>query len=124
MNDGWREQPSTRKNKLKQTELQTKSFQIQEAAGGERAGAEADERPERRLRAPERAHPQSGQRQEAQQVRDAPDGADVHWIAQGTAGPGRSGLERRRSPPLLLLLNTARQYSYRLPDDEFGSAGL
>ena len=73
-------------------------LQIQEAAGGERARAEADERAERRLRAAARAHPQPRQRQEAQQVRDTPDGADLHRIAQGTPRPRRTGLDPGDDP--------------------------
>ena len=77
------------------------ALQIQEAAGGERARAEADERAERRLRAAARAHPLPRQRQEAQQVRDPPDGADLHRLAQGAPRPRRTGLGLRRRSPIV-----------------------
>lgn len=62
------------------------------AARCQRAGEEEDARPQHRLRpAPER-HPEPGERQEAVQVRDAADGADLHRHAQRAApgGPLRS----------------------------------
>lgn len=49
------------------------------ASGGQRARTPTHEQPQRRLREAARSRAGVGQRSQALQVRDAADGADVHW---------------------------------------------
>lgn len=61
-----------------------------EKAGRERQGKEEDEQPERRLRQAERCSTFFGERQEAEQIRDAADGSNVH---SGAARAPAEGLD-------------------------------
>lgn len=70
-----------------------------EETRSQRPGEEEDAGAQRRLRpAPER-HPEPGERQEALQIRDSPNGADLHRHPQRAAPGGGLGTGPRTAAP-------------------------